>query len=84
MDMETNSGMMNLALTARGTPRVRDVAMEPVPPAVIARMQQLREASDGVPVMQQLGISDNTWRKVRAGEPLRRSVFLRLMERFGA
>lgn len=62
-------------------PRV--VAMRCVAPAVVVRMRaDLPGETDGV-LMQRFGISYNTWRKVRAGEPIRRSVADRLEQRMG-
>lgn len=52
-----------------------------VPLEIVERMMRLRAANKSIPVMELFGISDNSWRKLRAGQPLRRSVVKRLVER---
>lgn len=63
---------------------VRTVAMMIVPDRVVERMGEIRAKNPTASVMEQLGVSDNTWRKIRAGEPLRASVAMRILDRFGA
>lgn len=58
------------------------LAMKHVPPEIVERICRIRQRDPSAPVMQQFGISDNSWRKLRRGEPLRRSVADRLIARF--
>jgi hypothetical protein len=48
---------------------------------IVARMLATLDGQTDETLMPQFGISYNTWRKVRAGEPIRRSVADRLEQR---
>lgn len=48
---------------------------------VVARMSATLHGQTDETLMPQFGISYNTWRKVRAGEPIRGSVADRLEQR---
>ncbi len=53
-----------------------------IDPVLIADMRsQLRSQSKEC-VMETLGISSNTWLKIKRGMPIRRSIAERLIERF--
>tara|TARA_R110000868_G_scaffold142806_4_gene360308 strand:+ start:279 stop:572 length:294 start_codon:yes stop_codon:yes gene_type:complete len=52
-----------------------------IPPDLVDRMKVLRLCNNSVPIMQMFGISDNSWRQIRSGKPLRYSVAARLIER---
>lgn len=52
-----------------------------IPPDIVDQMKVLRSCNSAVPIMQLFGISDNSWRQIRSGHPLRYSVAVRLMER---
>lgn len=55
--------------------------LRPVDAGIVARMLATLEGQTDETLMPQFGISYNTWRKVRAGEPIRRSVADRLEQR---
>ncbi len=57
--------------------------MSSTPKEIIEKMKKIRAENDRVSVMEQFGISDNSWRKLRRGQPLRKSVVSRLIERLG-
>jgi len=59
----------------------KDAAMCGVPQHIIDMMRKIRSQNNRVPIMQQFGISDNSWRKLQAGQPLRQSVTERLIAR---
>lgn len=52
------------------------------PQATVEKMKIIRAADNSVPLMEQFGISYNSWRKLQSGEPLRVSLVNRLIERF--
>ena len=54
-----------------------------IPPAAVALMRERLPAQTKEDITIALGISQNTWVKVRAGEPIRRSVGERLLARLG-
>ncbi|BBD01506.1 hypothetical protein [Sphingobium sp. YG1] len=51
------------------------------PPTIVAMMERLRADASGISVMAQFGISDNSWRKLRLGKPVRASMIERLLQR---
>ncbi|WP_343517663.1 hypothetical protein [Sphingomonas sp.] len=56
-------------------------ALRAVDAGIVARMSATLEGQTDETLMPQFGISYNTWRKVRAGQPIRRSVADRLEQR---
>lgn len=64
---------------------IRPSGMRPVKPKVLDQMlAEMRGQTSNV-LMMQYGISYNTWRKIRAGDPIRQSVAERLEQRvFGS
>lgn len=54
-----------------------------IDPQVIQRLSARLCSRKPEHIMEQLGISLNTWLKLLAGEPIRASVADRLLERFG-
>lgn len=44
-------------------------------------MKRLRAGNRGVPVQDIFGISENSWKKICKGQPIRRSVVSRLLDR---
>ena len=57
---------------------------KPVPADVIEKMMQLLPCQSKDVVMDVLGISSNTWLKVKKGQPIRSSIAERLAGRFRA
>lgn len=49
-----------------------------VDPQLVDVLRSWRARDNTIPLMIQLGISYNTWRKVQAGEPVRQSIAERL------
>lgn len=58
-----------------------NTSLRAVDAGIVARMSATLEGQTDETLMPQFGISYNTWRKVRAGEPIRRSVADRLEQR---
>jgi len=54
-----------------------------VPDEVLAAVHREMESGGRAAPMIRIGISDNTWRKMRARLPIRASVAARVIERFG-
>ena len=52
-----------------------------VAPAVVERMKRLATGQTDAALNDRFGISYNTWRKLKDGHPVRRSVAVRLVER---
>ncbi|WDF73648.1 hypothetical protein [Novosphingobium sp. KACC 22771] len=52
-----------------------------VPPDLVERMAQRLSRQSRDELMDRYGISYNTWRKLRAGDPIRASVAERLEQR---
>jgi hypothetical protein len=55
-----------------------------IPQEIVALAERKLTSKRQDPMITIIGISDNTWRKVRAGEPIRKSLALRLIERMQA
>lgn len=53
-----------------------------VPQATVGVMKDLRRRNDTEPLMIQLGVGYNTWRKILTGIPIRSSIANRLVDRF--
>jgi hypothetical protein len=49
-----------------------------LPHDLVVRLEQRRASNKDMAIMANLGISDNTWRKIRTGLPIRASVANRL------
>jgi hypothetical protein len=62
----------------------RAIAMMALPTRFVAELDNQWQTRSGNQVMTTLGISENTWRKLRTGQPIRASVAKRLLERFSA
>lgn len=58
-----------------------NASLRAVDAGIVARMAATMQGQTDETLMPQFGISYNTWRKVRAGEPIRRSVADRLEQR---
>lgn len=54
-----------------------------VPPSMVQSMREALPCQSKEIVMETLGISYNTWLKLKRGESIRSSVAERLMRRFG-
>lgn len=52
-----------------------------IPGQLIEKMRAIRASNNRISVMQQFGIGDTTWRKIQAGQPIRKSVAERLIHR---
>ncbi|WP_022683532.1 hypothetical protein [Sphingobium bisphenolivorans] len=52
--------------------------------AFVEMLIQRRSCDNRHPLMQAFGISDNTWRKIREGKPIRASLAQRLIERMAS
>ncbi|MDT7532023.1 hypothetical protein OVY48_00950 [Sphingobium sp. SA2] len=52
-------------------------------PSLVEQLKAMRSADNSVSLMTQLGISYNTWRKVQAGHPVRRSIAARIAAQLG-
>lgn len=59
----------------------RLATMRPVPQHVVDHMVAGMRGQTSDVLMMQFGISYNTWRKIRAGDPIRDSVAQRLEQR---
>lgn len=59
----------------------RAPALRVVDPSIVRLMRMEMRGETDKALVPQFGISYNTWRKVRAGEPIRRSVADRVEER---
>lgn len=59
-------------------------ALRYVDPKIVAELQKRVPAATAQSVQESLGISANTWKKIRDGAPIRRSVAERLLTRFHA
>jgi hypothetical protein len=51
-----------------------------LPAEIVVRLEEKRAATKGETVMRSLGISDNSWRKIRSGAPIRASLAQRVWE----
>lgn len=60
---------------------VRPIGMRPVQRQVLDHMLAEMRGQTSDVLMMQYGISYNTWRKIRAGDPIRNSVAERLEQR---
>lgn len=60
---------------------VRSAGMRSVPQKVLDNMLADMRGQTSDVLMMQYGISYNTWRKIRAGDPIRNSVAERLEQR---
>ncbi|OYW48142.1 MAG: hypothetical protein B7Y36_16335 [Novosphingobium sp. 28-62-57] len=58
--------------------------MEHLPTAIVDHMHRTRPALTDEALQDRFGISYNTWRRIVADKPLRRSVAQRLISRIGA
>ncbi|MFT3966287.1 MAG: hypothetical protein QM690_10435 [Sphingobium sp.] len=56
--------------------------MRHIEPRLVAQLDKRLTSRKPGHIMEQLGISLNTWDKLLAGEPIRASVANRLIERF--
>lgn len=65
---------------AQGAPK----GMSHIDPDLVHMLRTRLPAQTSECVMATLGISMNTWVKVRDGQPIRASVAQRLVQRFGA
>ncbi|MBA2935530.1 hypothetical protein HZF05_15695 [Sphingomonas sp. CGMCC 1.13654] len=54
-----------------------------IPPTVILAMREMLPRQSKDCVMEVLGVSSNTWTKIKRGEAIRRSTGERLLQRFG-
>lgn len=52
-----------------------------VPASIVEEMKSSRARNNKISIMELFGISDNSWRRIRCGSPLRYSVAMRLIER---
>lgn len=50
-----------------------------IPDNIVLIMKKLREENTSISIMMLFGIGDNTWRRIRMGEPIRKSVASRLL-----
>ncbi|WP_156416666.1 MULTISPECIES: hypothetical protein [unclassified Sphingopyxis] len=50
-----------------------------IPDNIVLIMKKLREENTSISIMILFGIGDNTWRRIRMGEPIRKSVASRLL-----
>ncbi len=66
---------------AKASRRRRPSRLLHLPEEVVVRLEWRHRSNKGQPTMAKLGISDNTWRKIRAGMPIRASVVERLCTR---
>jgi hypothetical protein len=62
----------------------RSIAMVEIPADFVSKLEQFRASRRNRSVMLDLGISDNTWRKIRTGTPIKLTVAQRLLERVGS
>lgn len=60
---------------------IRPTGMRPVRRQVLDHMLAEMRGQTSDVLMMQYGISYNTWRKIRAGDPIRKSVAERLEQR---
>jgi hypothetical protein len=65
-------------MESRNAPRT---ALRCVDPMIVNRMMAQLPGETDEALMREFGISYNTWRKVRTGSPIRRSVAERLERR---
>jgi hypothetical protein len=56
-------------------------SLRAVNPRIVSKMHDQLVGQTDATLMGRFGISYNTWRKVRSGEPIRRSVAERLEQR---
>lgn len=56
-------------------------SLRPVSAGIVSRIRDQLDGETDEALMGRFGISYNTWRKVRSGEPIRRSVADRLEQR---
>ncbi|WP_156356850.1 hypothetical protein [Sphingomonas sp. Leaf38] len=57
------------------------IAMRPVPAHIVSQMLAAMRDETGSALMMRYGISYNTWRKLRVGDPVRDSLAERLERR---